>query len=315
MELSNEIKRELTRYLLGAATAEEQRALEEKYFSDPVFFEKVVAVEKELLDDSARDRLSPRERELFERHYLAHPKRRARAKTALALASALDQAKRPQVETSISSWLRDLFSGFRSQRPAFGMAVAALLLALGCAWFFIETRRLRSELDQSRVSQATTERREKELQGLLAEQQGRKERLTSGIERLNTAQQKSATPSAPSLVSLLLTAGLVRDGAPADTPRLVIPPGVERVRLQLKIKENRYQRYRLSVGTADGRMVRSLENLKPNSAKIFTIALPSRLLTDGEYVLALAGVNDNGESDSLSKSLFRVESKMRNAQK
>lgn len=315
MEFPNQIKLEVIRYLLGEATAEEQRELEEKYFSDPVFFEKVVAVEKELLDDFARGRLSSRERELFERHYLAHPKRRARAKTALALASTLDQANRPQVETQFSSWRRDLFSWFRSNRPVFGMAVAALLLALGCAWFFIETRRLRSELDRSRVSQATTEQREKELQGLLAEQQGRNERLTSELEKLNAAQQKYATPSAPLFVSLLLTAGLVRDGAPTDTPRLVIPPGVEQARLQLKIKENRYQRYRLSVETADGRMVRSLENLKPSSAKIFTITLPSRLLTDGEYVLALAGVNDKGESDSLSKSLFRVESKMRNAQK
>src|SRR5262245_29944427 len=97
MELSSEIKQQATRYLLGTATADEQRLLEEKYFSDQGFFDQVVAVEKELLDNYARGRLSARECELFEGHYLAHPKRRARAKTASALAFKLDQLKRLEV--------------------------------------------------------------------------------------------------------------------------------------------------------------------------------------------------------------------------
>jgi len=42
------------------------------------------------------------------------------------------------------------------------------------AWFFLEPRKLRSELTQSRVARTRAEQREKELQGLLAEQQGRK---------------------------------------------------------------------------------------------------------------------------------------------
>jgi len=97
MELSKKNKRGVTQYLLGAAAAEEQIAMEERYLSDQDFFEQVVAVEKELLDDYARDRLSPGERELFERLYLAHPKRRARAMTASALVSTLDRLQLPEV--------------------------------------------------------------------------------------------------------------------------------------------------------------------------------------------------------------------------
>jgi hypothetical protein len=315
MEVSDEIRQEATRYLLGAATADEQMALEEKYFSDPGLFEQVVAIEKELLDDYARDRLSAHERELFERHYLSHPKRRARAKTALALALKLKQSKPLKTETKISSWLRDLLAAIRTQSFAFGMTVAALLLALGGAWLVRETNRLRTELSQSQIAQATIEQRELELQALLREQQGRNEQLSTELEKLRAAQQETPTTTPPSLVSLLLMGGLAREGSQAETPRLFIPAGTERVRLQLKLKDDDYRRYRLSLETADGRAIRTLENLKPDPAKIFTMTIPSRLFTNGEYVLALSGVNDNGEIDSLSKSLFRVESKVRNAPK
>src|SRR5262249_43462354 len=98
------------------------------------FFEQVVAVEKELLDDYARDRLSPGERELFERFYLAHPKRRARAMTAVALVSTLDRLKPLEAETQTSRWLNNMFAWFSGQRLAFGMAALSLLLALGSAW-------------------------------------------------------------------------------------------------------------------------------------------------------------------------------------
>jgi hypothetical protein len=272
------------------------------------FFEQVVTVEKELLDDYARDRLSSRERELFERHYLAHPKRRARAMTAVALVSTLDRLKPPKAEAETTPWLRNLFAGFRGQRLAFGMAALSLLLALGGVWLLLETRRLRSELAQSRTARTATEQRERELSGLLAEQRDRHDQLLAELEKLRAGRQQSDTSSSPSFVLLSLIAGLVRDGG-ADTPRLVIPAGIEQVRLQLKIKEGGYPRYRVSVQTADGRTIRTLQNLRPSPSNIFTIQLPSRLFTSGEYVLALSGVDENGESDSLSKTLFRVDSK------
>src|SRR5262245_10619817 len=267
MELSKKNKREVTRYLLGAA-AEEQMAMEEKYLSDQGFFEQVVAVEKELLDNYARDRLSPHERELFERHYLAHPKRRARAMTAMALVSTLDRLKPLKAETATPTWLRNLFAEFLGQRLVFGMAALSLLLALGSAWLLFETRRLRSELVQSRTAQNMIEQRERELGGLLAEHRDRHDRLLAELEKLRAAQQESKAPSQPSFVSLLLIAGLVRDGG-ADTPQIVIPAGIEKVRLQLKIKESGYPNYRISIQTAAGRIIRTLQKLHPSPSNIF----------------------------------------------
>lgn len=309
MGLSSEHKQEVTRYLLGTAAVDEQAALEDKYFSDPGFFEQVVAVEKELLDDYARDRLSADERGLFERHYLSHSKRRSRAMAASALATKLNRLSHPKVESGALSWRRNLFTGFHSRTLAFGMALATIMMALGIAWLWLESRRLRSELEQSQVARVAVEQRQKELQGLLDEQKDRSDRLKADLEKINMSQERPVTPSAPAFASLLLTAGMVREGDSTDAPRILVPPGAEQLRLQLKIGEISYRRYRLSVERSDGRMIRSFDNLKPSSGKIFTIALPITLFTDGEYVLVLNGRNDNGEVDQLSKSLFRVESK------
>ncbi len=309
MELSKKNKREVTRYLLGAVAAEEQTAMEEKYLSDQSFFEQVVAVEKELLDDYARNRLSSNERELFERHYLAHPKRRARAMTALALVSTLDGPQNQNAEAETSSWLRNLFAGFRGQVLAYGMAALSLLLALGGAWLLFETRRLRSELTSSQTAQSATERRERELSGLIAEQRDRQNQLLDELEKLRADRQQSGASSL-SFVSLLLIAGQDRDSG-AEIPLLVIPEGVDQAQLRLKIREGGYARYRISIQTADGRTIRTLQNLHHSPNNIFTIWLPTRILNRGEYVISLSGVDDNGEIDNLSKTIFRVESKAR----
>lgn len=66
----------MTRYLLGAASAEEQSAVEERFFRDADFHFRLLAVEQEIICDYVRGQLPPNEAELFEHHYLASPPRR-----------------------------------------------------------------------------------------------------------------------------------------------------------------------------------------------------------------------------------------------
>ncbi len=235
--------------------------------------------------------------------------------TASALVSTIDQSMPLKVEAETSPWWRNLFARFGRQRLALGMTVASLLLMLGGAWSLFEMQRLRSALVQSRTTQIATEQRERELRGLLAEQRDRHDQLLAELENLRTAQQLPETPSRPSSVSLLVTAGLVRDGSQAETPRLVIPAGIEQVRLRLKIQEGGYRQYRASIQIVDGQTIRTLQHLRPGSANILTIRVPSRLFVSGEYLLALSGVNERGESEILSKTLFRVESVTRTSRK
>ena len=69
-------ERLLTSYLLGEASELEQTLLETNYFSDPRFYELLLAVEEELICDYLNDFLSPHERQQLERHFLKSARRR-----------------------------------------------------------------------------------------------------------------------------------------------------------------------------------------------------------------------------------------------
>src|SRR5258705_11777774 len=87
----NKSAQTMTRYLLGELSDSEQAALEEKYFTDPKVFDKMVKAENELVDNYARGLLNPEWREKIEQNYVAHPKRRDRAEFAHTLATKHDQ--------------------------------------------------------------------------------------------------------------------------------------------------------------------------------------------------------------------------------
>jgi hypothetical protein len=86
---------------------------------------------------------------------------------------------------------------------------------------------------------------------------------------------------------------------------LTIPAGTDEMRLRLKSNASGYARYRLTLQQADGRILRNI-NRAPQ-ANTFTFNLPARLLTEGEYTVALFGLNPDGEADALSKTTFRVQ--------
>jgi hypothetical protein len=75
----------IRRYLLGLLADGEAEALEEEYLGRPETLDRVRAVEDDLLDDYAADRLGPEERTLVERRYLASPRLRERVVAARAL--------------------------------------------------------------------------------------------------------------------------------------------------------------------------------------------------------------------------------------
>lgn len=318
----SELEHTMTRYLLGELPEAEQAALEEKYFTDPQVFDQVLQAENELVDAYARGQLSPTARDRFEQYYLAHPKRRERVKFAEALATKLDRPEElestaaPRVEPV--SWWRKLFpSGHGPHwRLAFSVAVISLLIMLGGIWLITKTRRLRQELQETQAQRSLEEQRRRELEQQVADERTRTEAIAAELERLR-AQQRSAPPnptppirSAPAFVAFLLAGGGVR-GADAGTPAtLVIPPGTQQVRLQLRLKENNYLSYQAALQAVGGPEIFSRQGLKPTttaSGAGFVLNVPASKFANGEYVLTLRGRSQDGEIDDLSKSLFRVE--------
>ncbi len=311
MSLSKETKLEMIRYLLGEAAPAEQEALEDRYAAEPETFEQLVAVENELADRYARGRLSASERAAFERHVLAHPQRRARVQFAAALVGKIDATEAPRATASL--WQR--FNAWWSETDlsfglSLGLATATLLLAFFGWQSWQASQRLRGEVEQLRAAQQADAQRAQALQAQLAQQQFAHQRandqLNAEVQQLRQAAATAPATAAPSFISFMLTAGLVRDGAGGDTPRLVIPRDTTEVRLRLRNPTKGYARYRLTLQTAAGR---ALQSVTVRAAATLALNLPARNFNSGEHVLSLSGLNSDGEADALSKTIFIVEKK------
>src|SRR5262245_52373460 len=78
----------IIRSLLGEASEQEEQQLEERYFNNDDDFELMLAIEEELIDAYVSGDLTARQRERFEKYFLASPRRRQRVAFAQALLSS-----------------------------------------------------------------------------------------------------------------------------------------------------------------------------------------------------------------------------------
>ena len=76
---------QLTRYLLGELTEEEQEKIEERAFRDRRYLLEIEALECDLIDDYVRGALSEGQRRQFEERFLASAERRRKLQFARAL--------------------------------------------------------------------------------------------------------------------------------------------------------------------------------------------------------------------------------------
>jgi hypothetical protein len=77
--VKNEI---IKQYLLNTLSEADREQFEMQYFEDDDLFQRLQAVEEELITDFVYDRLTTSERRLFEEHYSATPERCKRIEIA-----------------------------------------------------------------------------------------------------------------------------------------------------------------------------------------------------------------------------------------
>jgi len=82
----------MRRYLLGELTEADRAALEQELLIDRSKFDRVWAVENELIDSYVRGEMSRADRERFEGHYLVSPLHRERVAIAESFLADIDQA-------------------------------------------------------------------------------------------------------------------------------------------------------------------------------------------------------------------------------
>jgi hypothetical protein len=310
-------EKQIVGYLLGELSESEQLILEESFISNPQIFTQVVEVENDLIDDYIRGQLTPGERDRFEQYFLTNPSRRQRVQIAEALLPLLAQAVTPYGSVISPGknlvWWRRLLApiGNLQLAPRFIAALVLFLITLSGAWLIKETRRLAQEI---RITRTESERRERELTQQIADEKRLNSELAGEIERLRTLSVPQVTPlpssTATAYSTLILLGGTLRDTNRGPAPRLLISPGVEQVRLVVKMENGGYRDYRAELQSESGETIWSRGGLKPRltpSVATFTITLPASMFTGGSYTLTVSGVSDNGNADILSSSSFPVE--------
>src|SRR5262245_21108624 len=135
----------IRRYLLGELTGADQTAFEQELLRDRGKFDRVWAVENEMVDSYVRGEMSRADRKRFEAHYLASPLHRVAI--AEAFLTIIDEAPGETVEVrekeSGVPWRRRFLNSLRSPHRVLGvMLVMALLLAFGAVWSYIGGARL-----------------------------------------------------------------------------------------------------------------------------------------------------------------------------
>ena len=271
----------LRSYLLGRLTEDEAEALEKEYFTDPESRERMAVEEDELFDAYAADRLSDDDRRRFEARYLSSEEGRGRAALSEALLAAGHTPAAP--------------AKGRAAWPSVAAAAVAASLALA-GWAIHRQRRAEEEL--RRLGEAVQQLSSREAEW----------RRRFGETLPPQASGGPAPVDTPARVAtLVLAAGLQRDGQPAPTLRLA--PGTRSVRLSLRARpEWTYQAYEARLETPDGREVARVKAppvQRAPAGHFVEVLLPAASLGDGTHVLFLQGRGPSSAED-LASFVFQV---------
>jgi hypothetical protein len=335
----------MIKYLLGEASEQEQSRLEEEYFADDALFEQLLAAEDDLIDSYVRGDLSSHEHKLFERSFLTSHRRRERVELARGLRRAistelaaagehlLNEEQKSAVGEDKAMWWRSLLAALSGKNPTLGFALAALLfVVLGAASVLL----LQQRHEDRRLASSPAVPQQKDVPPQLAAPDGAADQTPNNSKqetspRNSPAQELTAKPQQPRvkeganyhvprhddgakqlsprpiIASFVLAPGLSRDINEASN--LAVPPGTDRLRLQLNFVDDNYSAYRAVLETAEGKKIWSQSALKSrsgDSGNAVVLTLPADLLKDGDYILTLGGVTPRQEIEDVSEYSFRI---------
>ena len=325
MKGEEENEKPLVRYLMGGLPEEQQLQVEGKFLGDDQHYERLLALENELFYDYAQGKLSPGEREQFEKRFLASEQNRIRVRIALALTHKMSEAAPTvPVEREPQFLWKSLKLSFIGQGMAMRISVAALALVLLVSILpVIGIISLRKEFNQFRTQQAVQEdrlqrqarqesARADELNLKLNREMDENAKLKQGLSRMQ-AQSSSQIQRLASVISLDLAPSFVRDRA-TGMKRLYLPPGVRLLKLQLSLNgEFPYKSYQATLLTVEGVekwRQDKLRALRTDSGQAIVLNLLRRLLDDGDYELRIKGTASDGAlEDTGNYYYFSIVSK------
>lgn len=292
----------LGRYLLGALSDDETERLDELSITDASFADRLNAVEYDLVDSYVRGELSGDMLARFTSRCLSSPAMRDKVKVAESLAAYQQPSsglgRRSFRTESLSRW---------------ALAAAASLALVATGYLALETRRLRTEVTESRSASASIAERERELSRQLQERRAAADETEKALARTRDAlaqleARMNAPAGTPVVAAFLLTPA--RRGL-GDVTTIAIPRGVAAIALRMEPEADEFARYRASLKElASDRVIWRNGDLKPKPSggvKIVEATVPSALLKPQTYLVELAGVRANGAAGGSAGSfVFRV---------
>lgn len=262
----------LREYLLGGLAPAEREEIEEKLLTDADFHAELQATGDDLIHVYLADELPAPDRERFESHFLASPRRRERVAFVRSLVSAVDRvrhdASRPTGTHAVPSAPR------RSLSVLLPWA-AALVMGLGAGGWSVHERRMREQ------ERAQANERETSLREELTTSEARRQELEQVAGAVTRTEDIETWPLPPD----------TERGAGAT--RAFNVGKVTSVRLRMPLD------HPLGVGdcwavllTANGdEIFRTGPWPAPGpKARTFDVIVPGRLLTAGQYILSLQRV-------------------------
>jgi hypothetical protein len=286
---------QLTRYLLGELPEGERARIEERYLQDAEFFERLEAVESELIEEYVQGELTGDDRGQFEKRFLITPHGRRKVEVYRAVNSTIleeppDDAT-PYAARDPTPARQSFLSRLLPRKAAWGFAyAAAALVFLGAVWAVVDNMRLRAELEgawagvrqkeqelrreaaerQRLQEQQEAERRTHSAQLSEAQERERAERERG--ERLarqlsdetrrerGSRDRRGREPALPPHEPLEVASAYVFPFNPVRSAvrletPLVIRPGQRTVPLKIDLGGRDYPAYRVSLQTVEGREV------------------------------------------------------------
>lgn len=319
-------------YLLGALSETEGERLDELSLTDDEFAGRLGAVENDLVDAYVRGELAGDALQRFDTCYLASPMRRekvALARTFLRFAGtkAAAEIKARQAAAPLLSETKKKpspaaprLSAFTPRRRAlqWGMAAAALLMLVACAYLWVENVRLRNQMTESRAERAALQQREQELQRQLDDRRATaaetadelarvRERLAQLKGQPPTPSNENSGPAGRDLRVASFTLAPSLRGA-AQPPQLTLPAATDLVALRLQLEANDFPAYQaLLKNTATGQLVWRGGRLKADDkSQAVTVRLRAGLLRPQTYTLELSGVRPGGAAEIIGSYTFKI---------
>lgn len=310
----------MIRYLLGGLSEEERLQFEDHYAKDEEYFDQLLAIEDDLIQEYVRDELTAAERRRFEEYFLISPQRREKVKRASALLQVIQKQPRMVAEASrFAEAIREVWQRSKSglkfllnPNPAVSFAILIVGAIIGGRWIYLTTENLHTKLGQFDQERAALLEANQELRQQIAQQRIKLDDALQNESSWRAQLEKKWTelrPRAASVAFALFAYDSQRgpEGG-AETLNLAIPRSADSVRLQLGLKNADYKSYRAILETTANEEILWSQDVLPTPSspgnKVIVLALPALIFGDGEYALKLHGFNAAGALEETSNVYF-----------